>query len=75
MNGVLTHVKLALALVGAALLGLAFVAALPIAAQPEKPNANPPVQSTENPDPKPRRRKSTRRNRSPSKGIPVRTRR
>jgi RNA polymerase sigma factor (sigma-70 family) len=53
MNGILGHVKLAVAFVGVALLGLAFAAALPIAAQPEKPNANRPVELAEKPDPKP----------------------
>lgn len=53
MNGILGRVKLAVAFVGLALLGLAFAAALPIAAQPVKPNANPPVEVAEKPDPKP----------------------
>ncbi len=53
MNGVLGHVKLAVAFIGVALLGLAFAAALPIAAQPEKLNPNPPVETAEKSDPKP----------------------
>jgi RNA polymerase sigma factor (sigma-70 family) len=53
MNGVLPHVKPAVALIGVALLGLALAAALPTAARPEKPNPDPPVESAEKPDPKP----------------------
>ena len=53
MNGILGHLKLAVAFIGVVLLGLAFAAVLPIAAQPEKPKANPPVQPAEKPDPKP----------------------
>jgi RNA polymerase sigma factor (sigma-70 family) len=53
MNGIFGRVKLAMAFVGLALLGIAFTAALPIAAQPEKPNTNPPAEVAEKPDPKP----------------------